>query len=84
MGGNGGNGFIPVLNLDRGQSNIDGVSVRPVLGHLHPVTFADMLFAANWIPATNPRITSLKTNKSTAVRAPRPGKNTRGFIQENR
>ena len=27
MGGNGGNGFIPVLNLDRGQSNIDSVSV---------------------------------------------------------
>ena len=46
MGGNGGNGFIPILNLDRGQSNIDDASVRPVFGISTQSPLRTMLFAA--------------------------------------
>jgi len=37
IGGNGGDGLVPVLNLDRRQRDVDHVAVGAVLGHLDPV-----------------------------------------------
>ena len=38
MGGNGGDGFVPVLHLDSVQLDIHHVAIGAELGHFYPVT----------------------------------------------
>ena len=41
IGWDGRNGFVPVLDFDRGQCHFKDVSISPVLGHLDPVPTGD-------------------------------------------
>ena len=41
VGGDGANGFVPVLDFNSVNGNFDNIAVGTIFGHFDPVTFAD-------------------------------------------